>query len=314
MRKKKSSYKKPSQAALDFLLSWGLVLAIVAIAVFILFELGIFTIPSAPVIISGFHGVTVTEVGTNSSLMVVKVVNGLSKTINLNTVSVTIDNKTYTSSDCVVFLVVPSSYSLCRIPISLVSRSYLASLSISFSQYNSNLFLSSNGTISGTSSTGPLPLNNVDTYFSESNLPTGYSWSVTLGTNTKTSTVSSSGGSLIVFSEPFGESFSFSVSNVTSSTCDYTATPSSGTISSGGNEKIDYVLSSCVVVFSAPDPSSPYSGNWWVDFNGVNKSAATSSTISFSSPIGNFSYSTSLESYICKASAVQSVPGIVSIP
>ena len=159
MRKKKSSYKKPSQAALDFLLSWGLVLAIVAIAVFILFELGIFTIPSAPVIISGFHGVTVTEVGTNSSLMVVKVVNGLSKTINLNTVSVTIDNKTYTSSDCVVFLVVPSSYSLCRIPISLVSRSYLASLSISFSQYNSNLFLSSNGTISGTSSTGPLPLN-----------------------------------------------------------------------------------------------------------------------------------------------------------
>ena len=86
--KKYEAKKRTSQAALDYLVSWGWILIIIVAAVIVLFSLGVFRVPSAPTIISGFSGITMQAAQANSTMMVVKLTNNYNQFINLTGITV----------------------------------------------------------------------------------------------------------------------------------------------------------------------------------------------------------------------------------
>jgi len=117
--------------------------------------------------------------------------------------------------------------------------------------------------------------------FTESGLPTGISWSVTLNGNTKTSTTS-----IISFTEPNG-TYSFSIASIN----DYSVSPSSGSITVNGfnmNLAITFTLVTYTVTFT--ESGLPSGTSWSVTLNEITKSSTTN-TITFSIPNGTYSYS-----------------------
>ena len=130
------------------------------------------------------------------------------------------------------------------------------------------------------SSTPPPPTYTVT--FTESGLPSGTSWSVTLGGSTKTSTTAT-----ITFSEPNG-GYSFTVGTITG----YSSSPSSGSITVNGanvNQAITFTAIPYSVTFT--ESGLPSGTSWSATFNG-NTQSSTTTTITFSNIIhGTYSYS-----------------------
>ncbi|MGC8632141.1 MAG: DUF7619 domain-containing protein, partial [Thermoprotei archaeon] len=116
--------------------------------------------------------------------------------------------------------------------------------------------------------------------FTESGLPSGTTWSVTLNGNTQSSTTST-----ITFNEPAG-TYQYSIGSVSG----YTASPSSGSVTVSGttSEAIAFTQITYPVTFS--ESGLPSGTTWSVTLNGQTQSSTTS-TITFNEPAGTYQYS-----------------------
>jgi YVTN family beta-propeller protein len=119
--------------------------------------------------------------------------------------------------------------------------------------------------------------------FTETGLPSGISWSVTLNGTTKSSTSSS-----ITFSVPNG-TYSYTIRSVSG----YTVSPSSGSITVNGknvNQAITFTpVTTSLYTITYTETGLPSGTSWSVTLNGTTKSSTTD-TITFSVPNGTYSY------------------------
>ncbi|MCL4376098.1 hypothetical protein M1558_01235 [Candidatus Parvarchaeota archaeon] len=272
--KKSMVKKKKSQAALDYLMSWGWILIIIVLVLVILFSLGVFKLPSAPTIISGFQGVTMQAAEANSTMMVVSITNNYNQFINITGITVNVNGSIYTSFYCLNNILLTGQSTLCRVPVSIPTSSYLSKIQISFTPYKSSIYEVSNGTVSSTLVSGAIPINNQLTYFIERGLPYGSIFTVNYNTSTNSTTVSSVKDN-VSFNLPFGNYY-FSVPTVTYQGCVSTPSPSAGYHSTGVEEVIAF-KSNCTTTFS--ETGLPSSQQWQVTFNGTTKSNSTGSAI-----------------------------------
>ncbi len=278
-----------SQAAVDFLVSWGWVIIIIVLVLSLLFAFGIFSVPPQPTLINGFQGVGVTVASANSSLAVFKISNGAGTPVNLDNIVVTVSGNSYSALDCFSTSVANGQTVLCRVPVTIKTSSYLMDVSLIYSPVGSQLYLYSNGTISGGVSRGILPLNNVVSYFDEENLPSGSVWSVTYDSVQKSQTVSGS-SSFISFSTPFG-TYSYSVSLTSTPSCTgISASPSSGQLATGGTATIFFGGGSCTTTFDETGLNTGTS--WSVAYDSLVQSS-TGTSIIFNVPAGKYSFSLS---------------------
>ena len=265
---------REAQAALDYLVSWGWVLIIIVLVLVILFSLGVFRVPSAPTIISGFKGITMQAAEANSTMMVVKITNNYNQFVNITGITVNVNGNTYTSYYCLDNIVSTGQSTLCRVPVSIPTSSYLSKVQISFTPYKSSIYEVSNGTVSSTLVSGAIPINNQLTYFVERGLPYGSTFTVNYNTSVN-STIVSSINDNVSFNPPFGNYY-FSVPSVTYQGCVSTPSPSSGYHSTGVGETIAFT-SNCTTTFS--ETGLPSGQSWQVTFNGTTKSNSTGSSI-----------------------------------
>ena len=263
-----------AQAALDYLVSWGWILIIIVLALVILYSFGVFKVPPAPTIISGFKGITMQAAEANSTMMVVRITNNYNQFVNITGITVTLNNNTYKSTECLNTLIPTDQSTLCRIPVSITTKSYLSKIQISFTPYKSRIYEVSNGTVSSTLVSGPIPLNNQLTYFLERGLPYGSKFTVNYNTSTN-STIISSVNDNVSFNLPFGI-YSFSVPSVTYQGCISTPKPAAGTHSTGIEETIQFI-SNCTTTFN--EKGLPSSQIWSVTYNGSIASNSTNSPI-----------------------------------
>ena len=129
-----------------------------------------------------------------------------------------------------------------------------------------------------------LPPGQYSLVLSETGLPTGTNWSVTVGTTTHTST-----GSTISFTEVNG-TYSYTVGAVTG----YTATPSSGSVTVNGAAKtvsIAFAKASAGTTYAVTftETGLPTGTSWSVTLNGSTKSSTTA-TITFQEPNGSYAF------------------------
>ena len=132
----------------------------------------------------------------------------------------------------------------------------------------------------------PLPYTSYFTVnFSQTGLPSGTSWSVTLN-----GTIQSSSTNTITFTEPNG-TYSYVVS---SSNSNYSPNPSSGSFTVNGSS-VSQSISFSEVTYSVTftETGLPSGTSWSVTLNNVTETS-TNSTITFHEPYGTYSYSISL--------------------
>lgn len=129
---------------------------------------------------------------------------------------------------------------------------------------------------------GPSPTYSVT--FSESGLPLGENWSVTLNGVTEDST-----GSPIVFSEPNG-AYEYTVADVPG--WDQTTIPYTGSVTVSGSTVTEPTLEFTQVTYSVTftETGLPSGSSWSVTLNGIVESSV-SSDIAFTEPNGTYSYS-----------------------
>jgi hypothetical protein len=304
--------KKSGQSALDYLLSWGWVLIVIAASLIVLYSLGVFSAPSAPTLISGFPTVSVSAVAANSSLMVLKLSNNFGSPINLSDISVSISGKNYTALQCQKTILPQSQSALCRVPVSISSSKYFAVVNINFLPYRSVAQLVSNGTISAGRYSGSLALNNEVTSFEAVDAPVGNSWAVTFDGVKKTQTVTSApNGNIINFSEPFGV-YGYNVSNLSASCSGAYPTPSKGTANTGALYKISF-SGNCVTTFV--EHGIPSSFNWQVNYSDPQSATAPAGTnLTFEAPVGvAYAYKAVPLSLACANSSVAVSGSVVNI-
>ncbi len=118
--------------------------------------------------------------------------------------------------------------------------------------------------------------------FSESGLPSGTAWSVTLNGNTQSSTTSQ-----ITFQEPAG-TYQYSIT----APSDYTASPSSGSVSVSGATTQPITFSQVTYPVTFTESGLPSGTSWSVTLNGATESS-TSSSVVFEEPAGSYSFSIS---------------------
>ncbi|MGC8580496.1 MAG: protease pro-enzyme activation domain-containing protein, partial [bacterium] len=120
--------------------------------------------------------------------------------------------------------------------------------------------------------------------FTESGLPPGTTWSVTLGGTTKSSSTNT-----ITFSEPNG-TYTFSVGVISG----YTASPSSGTITVNGanvNQGITFTQNvTKLYTITFTESGLPAGTKWYVNLSNGQSFSSTTNTITFSEPNGTYSY------------------------
>ncbi len=268
--------RKRSQAALEYLMSWGWVLIIIVAVIIVLFSFGVFRVPSAPTIISGFQGITMQAAQANSTMMVVKITNNYNQFINITGITINVNGNTYTAYSCLDSIISTGQSTLCRVPVSIPTSSYLSKIQISFTPYKSSIYEVSNGTVSSTLVSGPIPINNQFTYFVEKGLPYGSVFTVNYNTSTNSTTVSSVKNN-VSFNLPFGNYY-FSVPSVAYQGCISTPSPSSGTHSTGVGEIIQFT-SNCTTTFSETGLPLSSDQTWQVTYNGTTKSNSTGLSI-----------------------------------
>ena len=119
--------------------------------------------------------------------------------------------------------------------------------------------------------------------FTETSLPTGTNWSVTVGTTTHSST-----GSTVTFTEPNG-TYTYTVGAVVG----YTVSPSSGSVTvNGASQSIPItftpsVISTYTVTFT--ESGLPAGTSWSVNLTGSTHTS-TSTTVTFTEPNGTYTY------------------------
>ncbi len=147
------------------------------------------------------------------------------------------------------------------------------------------------------------------TTFDESNLPSGYTWTVDYNSVSKSSSTSS-----ISFSNSFSgvtpPTYSYSVTTLSNSTLGctttYTPSPSSGSAEAGTTTSISFSASTtCTTTFDESNLPSGYT--WTVDYDSATKSATTPSSIPFSTTFQGSDYSLS---YTASATADISNGGV----
>jgi|GEM_PF-2321781 len=120
--------------------------------------------------------------------------------------------------------------------------------------------------------------------FTESGLPAGTFWSVTLNGNTESSTTNT-----ITFNEVNG-TYSFTVGSVSG----YTVSPSSGTITVKGanvNQAITFTsVTTSLYTITFTESGLPTGTSWSVTLNGIENTSTTTS-ITFYEPNGTYTYS-----------------------
>ncbi|MGC8620221.1 MAG: hypothetical protein ACP5LA_06975, partial [Thermoplasmata archaeon] len=120
--------------------------------------------------------------------------------------------------------------------------------------------------------------------FTETGLPSGKTWSVTLGDTTKSSNTNT-----ITFTEPNG-TYHFSIGVISG----YTSNPSTGTIIVNGanvNQGITFtqnVTKEYTITFR--ESGLPAGTKWYVNLSNGQNFSSTSGTITFSEPNGTYSY------------------------
>lgn len=129
--------------------------------------------------------------------------------------------------------------------------------------------------------------------FTETGLPSGTSWSVTLDGTTQSSTTSA-----IAFSEPTG-SYGFTVGSVSG----YVANPSTGTVTVNGAPASETIAFAPAVPYAVTfsETGLPSGTTWSVTLNDATRSSTTSSII-FSEPDGLYAF------------AIGAVPGYTTGP
>ena len=116
--------------------------------------------------------------------------------------------------------------------------------------------------------------------FTESGLPAGTAWSVTMSGSTNSSTTASIG-----FTEPNG-TYSFTVGSVAG----YTASPSSGTVTvNGAAAGVTITFTQVTYSVTFTESGLPSGTSWSVTMNGSTLSS-TSTTITFTEPNGTYAF------------------------
>ena len=130
--------------------------------------------------------------------------------------------------------------------------------------------------------------------FTESGLPSGTSWHVTLAGNTEYSSSNS-----ITFSEYDG-SYSYSIGSVNG----YTVSPSSGSVYvSGGSRYVSVAYAKQSYSLTFTESGLPSGTSWSLQLNG-NTISTTSSSMTFTEPDGSYSYSIgSISGYVVSPSS-----------
>jgi len=137
--------------------------------------------------------------------------------------------------------------------------------------------------IQATSNTMAIAWNPVGVTFTESGLPSGTSWSVTVGTSTQSSTTSSISFTVITMGT------SWSVPTVAiGSLCTLTPSPSSGTVTGSGTVSITFGGCSAVTFSESGLPSGV---QWWATLNGVTEYSTTTSINFAAINTGTYSWS-----------------------
>ena len=282
----KSKKDKEAQAALDYLVSWGWVLIIIVLVLVILFALGVFKVPAAPTIISGFQGITMQAAEANSTMLVIGITNNYNQFVNITGVTVNINGNTYTSFYCLDSILSTEQSTLCRVPVSIPTSSYLLKVEISFTPYKSSIYEVSNGTVSSTLISGSILMNNQLTYFVEKGLPDGSTFTVNYNTSTNSTTVSSTKDS-VSFDLPFGNYY-FSVPAVTYQGCVLTPSPSSGYYSTGLEEMIAFTSNCVKTTFTETGLPSGYT--WTVTYDSTTNNTDAPNNIIFITTTGTSAY------------------------
>ncbi len=271
---KKPNKKIGAQAALDYLVSWGWILIVIVLALVILFSLGVFKAPTAPTIITGFQGITMQAAEANSTMIVFRITNSYNQFVNITGVTVDVNGNNYTSYGCLNNLISTGQSTLCRVLVSIPTKSYISKIQISFTPYKSSIYEISNGTVSSALLSGSIPINNQLTYFVEKGLPYGSTFTVNYNTSTN-STVVSSTNNKVSFNPPFGNYY-FSIPSISYQGCNSIPNPSAGYDSTGVGEFIIFT-SNCTTTFS--ETGLPSGQQWQVTFNGTTASNSTGSKI-----------------------------------
>ncbi|MCW1302773.1 MAG: DUF2341 domain-containing protein [Candidatus Rehaiarchaeum fermentans] len=257
-------YSHRSQAATEYLMTYGWAFLIIAIVAAILISLGVFS-PSPSSTVTGFtsftsasasvskiNGLVLTLTNTNpNTIYLTNVSLSSSSGLKIGKVIVLAKLGTYSSSNPLFLLYynnseitnlsIPSGQSF-TIIISNVSAYSSYSTQATITYFENGIPQSSTGTISGT----PVSSSLASKYFpivifTELGLPSGTSWSVTYNGVTKSSTSSS-----IIFNAT-SNSQSFSVLRVNTPTCIYAPSPSSGSITAGSIQTISFGCIATVV-------------------------------------------------------------------
>ena len=131
----------------------------------------------------------------------------------------------------------------------------------------------------------PVPPGDHTASFSETGLPSGTNWSVTLGGVTHTST-----GTKVTFTEPNG-SYGFTIPTVPG----YSSAPSKGTLVVKGNENqaVTFASKTKSYTVSFNESGLPTGTEWSVSLGSTNRSSPDP-TIAFTEPNGKYDYSTGI--------------------
>ena len=137
--------------------------------------------------------------------------------------------------------------------------------------------------IQATSNTMAIAWNPVGVTFTESGLPSGTSWSVTVGTSTQSSTTSS----IELYRNHHGNSWSVPTVAI-GSLCTLTPSPSSGTVTGSGTVSITFGGCSAVTFSESGLPSGV---QWRATLNGVTEYSTTTSVNFAAINTGTYSWS-----------------------
>ncbi len=273
------------QQTLEFLMTYSWAIIIVAVVIVVLFILGIFS-PSSFVspspTMSGFTGIEVTSVIANYTYIEFSLSNSLSVSVNLDEFVLRYNSlSTYNDVKCQYLTLSPGQNSVCFAKLNLTNARDSVLLGIIFS-INSNINASSIGTMSFVPSNILIPLPSAITEFTEEGLPSGTLWwTVYDGIN------HSSAGSSVEFSTAFGD-YSYTVSNVSSNGCKYTALPSSGTLQTGLVQQIIFV-NSCAATFI--EKELPPGTEWNVTYAGKIQSTTNNFLVFTNEKTGTHAFS-----------------------
>ncbi len=122
--------------------------------------------------------------------------------------------------------------------------------------------------------------------FTETGLPSGTSWSVTLNGSTESSITNT-----ITFQEPNG-TYSYTIGSING----YTVYPSSGTINVKGANltlTITFTANTTTYTITFTESGLPSGASWSVTLNGITKTSTTN-TITFTEPYGSYNYTITL--------------------